>query len=76
MSLQVAYWRVGKHTFLTSSEVREFFRIYPNYYYAKGYDYLGNHVVTFTTRQPFSRVFREEYSEYHRESMDRLFNKD
>ena len=76
MSLQVAYWKVGKHTFLTSSEVREFFRMNPQYYYAKGYDYLGNHVVTFTTRQPFSRVFREEYSEYHRESMDRLFNKD
>lgn len=75
MSLQVAYWRVGKHTFLTSSEVREFFRIYPQYYYAKGYDYLGNHVVTFTTRQPFSK-FREDYSEYRKESMERLFNKD
>lgn len=75
MSLQVAYWKVGKHTFLTSSEVREFFRIYPNYYYAKGYDYLGKHISTMQCRQPFSR-FREEHSVYHRESMDRLFNKD
>lgn len=76
MSTKVAYWRIGHRVFNSTEELKEFFKIYPQYYYAKGYDYLGNHVVTFTTRQPFSRVFREEYSEYHRESMDRLFNKD
>lgn len=64
MSLQVAYWRVGKHTFLTSSEVREFFRIYPQYYYAKGYDYLGKHISTMQCRQPFSRFRKDSKSCY------------
>lgn len=72
---KIAYWRIGNKVFNSTEELKEFFRMNPQYYYAKGYDYFGNHVYTFRTREPFSR-FKEEYSEYRREATDRLFNKD
>lgn len=44
MSSIIAYYRVGRHTFRSYSILLEFFKEYPEYYYAKAYDYTGKFV--------------------------------
>lgn len=40
----IAYYRVGKHKFRSYSALLEFFKEYPEYYYAKAYDWTGKFV--------------------------------
>lgn len=46
----IVYWRVGKHVFYNSTDLNEFFKMHPYYYYAKGYNRFGDYVRTLKIR--------------------------
>lgn len=40
----ISHYRVGKHKFRSYNTLLEFFKEYPEYYYAKAYDWTGKFV--------------------------------